>query len=152
VLGYRLSNLIFNGPDEELKLTYNTQPALVTVSLAIWEVIKDRLTPDYFAGHSLGEYTAIVAAGGMSFEDATLAVHNRGKFMQEAVPVGVGTMAAVLGMDEELVVETCKEISRECFVVEPANFNSSGQIVVAGHLEAIDEFIKIIKEKAQKRL
>jgi [acyl-carrier-protein] S-malonyltransferase len=152
VLKYKLSDIIFNGPEDELKITYNTQPALLTVSIAIWELIKNQIKPVFFAGHSLGEYSAVVAAGGMSFEDAVLAVHNRGKFMQNAVPVGTGAMAAVLSMEESIVVETCNEISKEGFIVEPANFNSDAQIVVAGHTEAVDAFIERIKEKGGRKV
>lgn len=151
-LNYKLSDIIFNGPEDELKLTFNTQPALLTVSIAIWAIIKDKINPDFFAGHSLGEYSAVVAAGGMSFEDAVLAVHNRGKFMQEAVPVGTGAMAAVLAMEESVIIETCNEISKDGFIVEPANFNSDAQIVVAGHAEAVDKFIERIKEKGGRKV
>ena len=151
VLGFSISKLMLEGPEEELKLTYNAQPALLTCSIAIWEVIKDKLSVSAFAGHSLGEYSAVVAAGGMRFEDAVLAVHNRGRFMQEAVPVGVGAMAAVLGGDTDKVVALCKEISKENFVVEPANFNCDGQVVVAGNTEAVDLFISRIRETGAKR-
>lgn len=151
-LKYKLSDIIFNGPEDELKITYNTQPALLTVSMVIWEFVKEKIKPDFFAGHSLGEYSAIVAAGGMTMEDAALAVHNRGKFMQEAVPVGTGAMAAVLSMDESVILETCKEISRDGFIVEPANFNSDAQIVVAGHSDAVDKFIEKLKEKGGRKI
>jgi [acyl-carrier-protein] S-malonyltransferase len=149
-LGYSLTKIMFEGPEDELKITYNTQPALLTMSVGIWEVLKNRVKADYFAGHSLGEYSAIVAAGGLTFEEGVLAVHNRGKFMQDAVPVGVGAMAAVMGIDDEAVVETCKEVSG-VKVVEPANFNCPGQIVVAGHKEAVEEFSEKIKAKGAKR-
>lgn len=150
-LGFDLSKLMLEGPEDELKLTYNAQPALLTCSIAIWEVIKDKLNVCAFAGHSLGEYSALVAAGSMTFEDAVLAVHNRGKFMQEAVPVGVGAMAAVLGGDADKVVSLCKDISRENFIVEPANFNCDGQVVVAGNSEAVDLFVSRIRETGAKR-
>jgi len=149
-LGYSLTKIMFEGSEEELKTTYNTQPALLTMSVGIWEVLKNRVKADYFAGHSLGEYSAVVAAGGFTFEEGVLAVHNRGKFMQDAVPVGVGAMAAVMGIDDEAVVETCKEVSG-VKVVEPANFNCPGQIVVAGHKEAVEEFSEKIKAKGAKR-
>ncbi|MGE4267661.1 MAG: ACP S-malonyltransferase [Deferribacterales bacterium] len=149
-LGYSLTKIMFEGSEEELKTTYNTQPALLTMSVGIWEVLKNRIKADYFAGHSLGEYSAVVAAGGFTFEEGVLAVHNRGKFMQDAVPVGVGAMAAVMGIDDETVVETCKEVSG-VKVVEPANFNCPGQIVVAGHKEAVEEFSEKIKAKGAKR-
>ncbi len=149
-LGYSLTKIMFEGSEEELKTTYNTQPALLTMSVGIWEVLKNRVRADYFAGHSLGEYSAVVAAGGFTFEEGVLAVHNRGKFMQDAVPVGVGAMAAVMGIDDEAVVETCREVSG-VKVVEPANFNCPGQIVVAGHKEAVEEFSEKIKAKGAKR-
>jgi len=149
-LGYSLTKMMFEGPEEDLKLTSNTQPALLTMSVALWELVKDKYQADYFAGHSLGEYSAIVAAGGLSFEDGVKAVHNRGKFMQTAVPVGVGTMAAVLGAGDEIIVETCKEVSGDK-IVEPANFNCPGQVVVAGHVEAVDAFIERMKEKGTKK-
>ncbi|TCK61616.1 ACP S-malonyltransferase [Seleniivibrio woodruffii] len=149
-LGYSLTKIMFEGSEDELKTTYNTQPALLTMSIGIWEVLRNRVKADYFAGHSLGEYSAVVAAGGFTFEEGVLAVHNRGKFMQDAVPVGVGAMAAVMGIDDEIVVETCKEVSG-AKVVEPANFNCPGQIVVAGHKEAVEEFSEKIKAKGAKR-
>lgn len=151
VLGYSLSTIMLEGPEDELKLTYNAQPALLTCSIAIWETLKNQIDVKAFAGHSLGEYTALVAAGSIKFEDAVLAVHNRGKFMQEAVPVGAGAMAAVLGGDTEKIVALCKEISKDSSVVEPANFNCDGQLVVAGNTEAVDIFISRIKETGAKR-
>ncbi|KAA0258799.1 ACP S-malonyltransferase [Deferribacter autotrophicus] len=152
LLNYSLSKLMFDGPEEELKLTFNTQPALLTMSIGIYNIIKDKFEPDGFAGHSLGEYSAVVAAGGLSFEDALLAVHNRGKFMQEAVPVGIGAMAAVIGANTENVESLCNEISKENYIVEPANYNSPNQLVVAGHKEAVDEFITRAKEIGAKRV
>jgi len=149
-LGYSLTKIMFEGPEEDLKLTSNTQPALLTMSIAIWEVLKDTVNADYFAGHSLGEYSAVVAAGGLTFEEGVKAVHNRGKFMQTAVPVGVGTMAAVMGADDADIVAACKEVSGDK-VCEPANFNCPGQVVVAGHTEAVEEFCTKIKEKGAKR-
>ena len=149
-LGYSLTGLMFDGPEDELKLTSNTQPALLTMSIGIWEVLKDKVNADYFAGHSLGEYSALVAAGGFSFEDGVKAVHNRGRFMQTAVPVGVGTMAAVMGASDEDILAVCKEVSGDK-VVEPANFNCPGQVVVAGHTETVEEFCEKIKAKGAKR-
>ena len=149
-LGYSLTKIMFEGPEDDLKLTSNTQPALLTMSIAIWEVLKDTVNADYFAGHSLGEYSAVVAAGGLTFEEGVKAVHNRGKFMQTAVPVGVGTMAAVMGADDADIVAACKEVSGDK-VCEPANFNCPGQVVVAGHTEAVEEFCTKIKEKGAKR-
>jgi len=149
-LGYSLTKMMFEGPEEDLRTTYNTQPALLTMSIGIWELLKDKIKADYFAGHSLGEYSALVAAGGLTFEEGVLAVHNRGKFMQTAVPIGVGAMSAVMGADDDLIVETCREISGGK-IVEPANFNSPGQVVVAGHTEAVEAFNEKIKEKGAKR-
>jgi [acyl-carrier-protein] S-malonyltransferase len=151
-IGFKLTDIIFKGPEDELKLTFNTQPALLTVSIAIWELIKDKIKVDAFAGHSLGEYTAIVAAGGMSFEDAVLAVYNRGKFMQEAVPVGLGAMSAVMGAKIKDVVNVCNEINSEGLIVEPANFNSPSQIVVAGNREAVEKFNDKIKDFGAKKV
>jgi len=149
-LGYKLTDIMFNGPEDALKLTSNTQPALLTMSVGIWEVLKGRVQADSFAGHSLGEYSAVVAAGGLTFEEGVKAVHNRGMFMQEAVPVGVGAMAAVLGAEDDVIIETCKEVSGDK-VCEPANFNCPGQVVVAGHAEAVEAFIARMKEKGTKK-
>lgn len=151
-LGYSLSKIMFEGPEDELKLTQNTQPALVTMSAAVWSLIKDKVKADYFAGHSLGEYSAVYAAGGLSFEETVKAVHNRGKFMQNAVPVGVGAMSAVLGLEEKDLVEVCKNISKDGHIVEPANFNCPGQIVIAGNKEAVEEASIVLKEKGAKRV
>lgn len=152
VLGFSLTDIIFNGPEEDLRLTFNTQPALLTMSIALWEAVKEKVKADCFAGHSLGEYSAVVAGGAVSFEDAVLAVHNRGKFMQDAVPVGVGAMAAVMGAEDADIVALCSEISSENCVVEPANFNCPGQTVVAGHTEAVDKFAEKGKEIKAKRV
>ena len=151
-LGYPVTKIMFEGPEETLRLTQNTQPALLTHSIALWTLIKDKIKPSYFAGHSLGEYTALVAASGIAFEDAVKAVHNRGKFMQEAVPVGTGGMMAVLGAADSDVEAVCKEISAPDCVVEPANYNSDGQIVVAGHLAALEKFSIVMKERGAKRI
>ncbi len=151
-LEYPLTKIMFGGPEEELRLTQNTQPALLAHSIALWSLIKDKIKPAYFAGHSLGEYTALVAAGGIGFADAVKAVHNRGKFMQEAVPVGTGGMMAVLGAADADVETVCKEISTPEGVVEPANYNSDGQIVVAGHVAALEKFAALMKERGAKRI
>lgn len=149
-LGFSLTKIMFEGPEEDLRLTYNTQPALLTMSIGIWEILKEKVQADCFAGHSLGEYSAVVAAGGLSFEEGVKAVNSRGRFMQTAVPVGMGAMAAVMGASDELVAETCREVSGEK-IVEPANFNCPGQVVVAGHAEAVEVFNEKIKEKGAKR-
>jgi [acyl-carrier-protein] S-malonyltransferase len=132
-LGESLSKLCFEGPEPDLKLTANTQPALLTVSTALFRALGER--PDVVAGHSLGEYSANVAAGLLAFERAVRLVRVRGAYMQEAVPVGVGAMAAVLGGDAQVVLETLRA---ESGVVEPVNFNSPGQIVIAGEATAVD--------------
>jgi len=136
-LGLKLSTLCFEGPVEKLTLTEYLQPALVTVATATARVLTARgLTPAFLAGHSLGEYSAHVAAGTLAFGDAVRTVRNRGRYMQEAVPVGVGAMAAVMGLDEETLAQACKDAA-EGEVVSPANLNAPGQIVIAGHSEAV---------------
>ena len=131
-LGEPLSKLCFEGPDEELKLTANTQPAVLTTSIALLRALGER--PDVAAGHSLGEYTAHVTAGTLRFEDAVRLVRLRGRFMQEAVPVGAGAMAAVLKLDDAVVEAICRETGG---IVEPVNYNSPGQIVIAGEAAAV---------------
>ncbi len=151
-LGYSLSDIMFNGPESDLKLTQNTQPALVTMSASVWALIKEKVQPVFFAGHSLGEYTAIYASGGLSFEDTVKAVHNRGKFMQSAVPVGEGAMSAVLGISEEVLVEVCSNISKDGNIVELANFNCPGQIDIAGIKNAVDFAGEELKKAGAKRV
>lgn len=154
VLGYSISKICFQGPEELLKLTENTQPALLTVSYAVYKVISSRvpLNPKYMTGHSLGEYSALVSAESISFEDAVMVVHKRGKFMQEAVPIGVGGMLAVLGMDDFEVEEACNEVDPSFGVVTPANFNSPGQIVVSGNIKALERLIDILKDRGAKKV
>ena len=136
-LGMKLSTLCFEGPVEKLTLTEYLQPALVTVATATARVLTARgLRPAFLAGHSLGEYSAHVAAGTLAFGDAVRTVSNRGRYMQEAVPVGVGAMAAVMGLDEETLAQACTDAA-EGEVVSPANLNAPGQIVIAGHTEAV---------------
>ena len=151
-LGYSLSDIMFNGPENDLKLTQNTQPALVTMSASIWSLIKDKVQPSFFAGHSLGEYSAVYASGGLSFEETVKAVHNRGKFMQSAVPVGAGAMSAVLGLDEDTVSKVCAGISKANFIVEPANFNCPGQVVIAGSADAVAQAGEELKTAGAKRV
>ena len=151
-LGYSLSDIMFNGPENDLKLTQNTQPALVTMSASIWSLIKDKVQPSFFAGHSLGEYSAVYASGGLSFEETVKAVHNRGKFMQSAVPVGAGAMSAVLGLDEDTVSKVCVGISKANFIVEPANFNCPGQVVIAGSADAVAQAGEELKTAGAKRV
>ena len=131
-----LSKLCFEGPSEELQLTANTQPALLTVSISIWSLLHEAIHPAFVAGHSLGEYTALVVAGAFRFSDAVKLVRHRGKAMQEAVAVGEGAMLAILGAEPEKVQALCEEAAQGQ-VLSPANFNSPGQIVIAGHAEAV---------------
>jgi [acyl-carrier-protein] S-malonyltransferase len=137
VLGFDLANLCFNGPAEELQLTANTQPAVLVHSVIACELLRVRgLTPMAVAGHSLGEYSALVASGCIPFADAVRLVHLRGRFMQEAVPLGVGAMAAILGLDRTQVELACVEVIDEG-VVQPANYNCPGQLVISGHATAV---------------
>ena len=151
-LGFDLAALCFNGPEEDLKLTANTQPAILTTSVAALRVLSAEtgLVPSFAAGHSLGEYSALVCAGGLAFADAVRVVRQRGTFMQEAVPVGTGSMAAILGLGLDDLAVVCSDAAQGQ-VVTPANFNSDGQVVIAGHTEAVDRAIVLAKEKGAKR-
>jgi [acyl-carrier-protein] S-malonyltransferase len=151
-LGEHLSALCFNGPESELTLTRNTQPAILAVSMAAHAVWVTRAPEVRFvAGHSLGEYSALVAAGSLSLADAVRAIRARGTFMQEAVPAGTGAMAAVLGLDAEVVSRVCAEAA-EGQVVSPANFNSLEQTVIAGHTEAVERASALLKAAGAKRV
>lgn len=153
VLGFKLTDIMFNGPEDRLKITYNTQPALLTVSIAYLEAFKEMgLTADYVAGHSLGEYSALVAAGSISFEDAVRTVFARGRFMNEAVPAGNGSMAAVLGMEREALIQLCNKVSAGIGLVELANVNCPGQIVVSGSMEGVQAVVQQGKEAGAKRV
>jgi [acyl-carrier-protein] S-malonyltransferase len=148
-LGFSLSSIIFEGPDEALKQTANTQPALLTVSVAFLEALEGRgLKPDYVAGHSLGEYSALVAAGVLSFEDAVRTVRARGQFMEQAVPSGLGAMAAVLGAERETLAALCAAITADGSAVELANVNCPGQIVVSGTAAGVQAVVERGKEEA----
>jgi len=151
-LGFSLSEMCFSGDEADLQLTANTQPAILTASVAAYHAaMAEGLTePDYVAGHSLGEYSALVAAGVMDFADAVRTVRIRGKYMQEAVPVGVGAMAAILGLDAETVAAGCAEAARGD-VCSPANINSPAQVVIAGNADAVDRACEILKERGAKR-
>jgi [acyl-carrier-protein] S-malonyltransferase len=151
-LGFSLSELCFNGPAEQLQLTENTQPAILTVSLAALRAMQAEgfPRPDFVAGHSLGEYSALVAAGALPLSDAIKTVRARGRYMQEAVPVGAGAMAAILGASMETVNAGCEQAS-EGEVCSAANINSPGQVVIAGAASAIDRAIVILKERGAKR-
>jgi len=151
-LGESLSDLMFNGPEDTLTLTANAQPALLTASTAAHALLAaEGIIPDYVAGHSLGEYSAIVAAGGLNVVDAAYAVRRRGQFMQEAVPVGEGGMAAIIGLEMDAVRQVCDEAIQGEEVLAPANINSAAQIVIAGHMSAIDRALTLAKEKGAKR-
>jgi len=146
-MSFDLLKLCFDGPESDLKLTHNTQPAILTHSMAAFRVLTSEtpLRPDFVAGHSLGEYSALVAAGSIDFADAVRLVNKRGKFMQEAVPVGTGAMAALVGAEESKVKSLCEAASKAAGgkVVEMANFNGGGQIVVSGHKEAVEEAVRL---------
>ena len=150
-IGFKLSDLCFRGPEEELQLTANTQPSILTASVAAFRVISEKgVKPDVVAGHSLGEYSALVAAGAVSLQDAVRLVRRRGQFMQEAVPVGIGAMAAILGIDATRVGEACAAAAQDQ-VCAPANFNSPTQIVIAGHLAAVERAVEECKARGARR-
>lgn len=152
-LGFNLSALCFEGAAEELQLTENTQPAILTTSIATLRALEAEgvTNPKAVAGHSLGEYSALVAVGALELQDAVRIVRLRGRYMQEAVPVGVGAMAAVMGADIKTIMAACEEASQG-EVCAPANINSPNQVVIAGHAGAVDRAIEILKERGAKRL
>ncbi|MGX1900309.1 ACP S-malonyltransferase [Thermolongibacillus altinsuensis] len=152
-LGFSLSTIIFEGPQETLTRTENAQPALLTMSIALFEKVKEAgFVPDYVAGHSLGEYSALVAASVLSFEDAVYVVRKRGELMEEAVPAGEGTMAAVLGMDEPLLASIVAKAAKEVAPVQLANLNCPGQIVISGAKQGVEYAAKLAKEQGAKRV
>lgn len=149
-LGFDLSSMIFEGDAEELTLTYNAQPALLTTSIAILKKFEESgIKADYAAGHSLGEYTALVAAGALSFQDAVYAVRKRGELMNEAVPAGEGAMAAILGLDQAALLEVTKEVTESGHLVELANLNCPGQIVISGTAKVSNSLQRKRKKKEQ---
>ncbi len=151
-LGYDLWGLVQSGPEQSLNQTERTQPAMLAAGIAVWrswQSISD-IQPSYFAGHSLGEYTALVAAGSLGFADAIKLVEQRGQFMQQAVPAGKGAMAAILGLEDDVVRSICAEAAKQG-VAEAVNFNSPGQVVIAGEAEAINAAIDLAKEQGAKR-
>lgn len=151
-LGFSISKMMFEGPDTELMKTEFTQPAILTASVAVWQVLKEHgLTPDIAAGHSLGEYSALVAAGAISFAEAVHTVHLRGRFMQEAVPLGEGGMAAIIGSNPETIVKVCGEVSTEDLPVQAVNFNCPGQVVIAGATAAVEKACEALKEAGARR-
>ena len=150
-LGLKLSQLCYEGPEDQLRLTEITQPAILTVSVAAWRVLNEKgVKLSFVAGHSLGEYSGHVAAGTISFADAVRTVRNRGKYMQGAVPVGTGSMAAILGMNFDDVVKVCADAAQG-EVCEPANINSPEQIVISGHAAAVERGAKLADERGAKR-
>ena len=150
-LGFPLSRLCFEGPEETLKLTENTQPAILTCSIAAWTVLGEKgIRPDFVAGHSLGEYSALVAAGSLDFEDAVKLVRRRGQYMQEATPAGMGAMAALLGLPNGALNGICGQAA-EGEVVAPANLNSPDQVVIAGHRGAVERAVALAQKAGAKR-
>ena len=150
-LGFSVSKMCFEGTEDELKLTANTQPCILTVSVAVQRVLAEKgLTPDFVAGHSLGEYSALVAAGALKFGDAVQIVRKRGKYMQEAVPAGEGAMAAILGLSPAVVADACKRAA-EGEVCAPANLNSPDQTVISGHASAIKRAVELASQMGAKR-
>ncbi|MBP2640151.1 MAG: fabD [Firmicutes bacterium] len=151
-LGFSITDLCFNGPEDELRKTYNTQPAILTVSVACSEILKEKgIIPEIVAGHSLGEYSALVAAGSIDFADAVRLVRKRGEFMQEAVPLGEGSMAAILGLDREKIIQICNEVQVSAGVVQAVNFNCPGQVVIAGSTGAVAQAVELLKAAGAKR-
>jgi [acyl-carrier-protein] S-malonyltransferase len=151
VLGFALSKLCFEGPEDELTLTQHTQPAILTTSIAVLRCLLERgLSFDVVAGHSLGEWSALVAAGALELRDAVKLTHLRGQFMQEAVPVGQGAMAAVMGLDVAAIRSVCEQASTPGEPVEPANLNGGGQVVISGHVAAVDRALPLAKTAGAK--
>ncbi|MCI2253148.1 ACP S-malonyltransferase [Domibacillus sp. PGB-M46] len=152
-LGYSLTDIMFNGPEEKLTLTSNAQPALLAHSMAVLKRFEEEgIVPDFTAGHSLGEYSALAAAGAITYENAVWAVHERGNLMEAAVPAGEGAMAAVLGMDRAELEAAVAEVAANGHVVAAANFNCPGQIVISGAKEGVEQASALLKEKGAKRV
>ncbi|HTM63329.1 MAG TPA: ACP S-malonyltransferase [Gammaproteobacteria bacterium] len=151
-LGYDLQQLAFHGPAEDLNQTVHTQPALLAASYAVWQILSEQksLQPAVLAGHSLGEYTALVCANALNFREAVKLVAARGQFMQDAVSAGAGAMAAIIGMDDAAVTALCNDVRGENEVLSPANYNSIGQIVIAGHADAVNRAVALAKERGAR--
>jgi [acyl-carrier-protein] S-malonyltransferase len=150
-LGFSVSKMCFEGTEDDLKLTANTQPAILTVSVAAQRVLAEKgVTPDFVAGHSLGEYSALVAAGSLSFADAVKLVRKRGTYMQEAVPAGQGSMAAIMGLSPTVVLDVCKHAAQG-EICSPANLNSPEQTVISGHAGAVKRAVEIASQSGAKR-
>ncbi|RSL31389.1 [acyl-carrier-protein] S-malonyltransferase [Salibacterium salarium] len=153
ILDYPLSGLMFNGPEEHLKKTENAQPALLTTSIAALELLKEKgVTPDYTAGHSLGEYSALVSSGVLSFKNALTVVRQRGLFMEEAVPSGVGAMSAIMGIEREELETLTSKVEEDGEIVQLANLNAPGQIVISGADSAVKKVEELAREKGAKRV
>lgn len=151
-LGYSIKKMCFEGSEEDLKLTANTQPAILVVSVIAGEILKSNgVVPDIAGGHSLGEYSALVAANVIDFKDAVVLVHKRGQYMQEAVPVGEGSMAAIIGLDDDKIVEVCEKISKDVGEVQAVNFNCPGQTVIAGTVKGVDKAVEELKTAGAKK-
>ena len=150
-LGYSIMKMCFEGPEDDLKLTANTQPAILTISCIANEILKENgVQPDITGGHSLGEYSALVAAGVLGFQDAVALVHKRGAYMQEAVPVGEGGMAAIIGVERDKIVEICQQVSSES-PVQAVNFNCPGQIVIAGATKGVELAVEELKAAGARK-
>ncbi|EJO23652.1 [acyl-carrier-protein] S-malonyltransferase [Selenomonas sp. FOBRC6] len=150
-LGYSISKLCFEGPADQLQLTEHTQPAILTVAVIAAELLRaEGIEPEIAAGHSLGEYAALVAAGVLSFQDAVVLVHKRGAYMQEAVPVGEGAMAAVIGLNDDTIIAVCAEASA-AGAVQAVNFNCPGQTVIAGTAKGVETAVQLLQEKGAKK-
>ena len=151
-LGYSIKDMCFEGPAEDLQLTANTQPAILTMSVIANEILKEHgIQPEVAGGHSLGEYSALVAAGALDFQEAVLLVHKRGQFMQEAVPVGHGGMAAIIGLADEVIVDACAKATEAAGDVQAVNFNCPGQTVIAGTTKGVEAAVEIMKEAGAKK-
>ncbi len=151
-LGYSIQKMCFEGPAEDLKLTANTQPAILTMSVIANEILKEHgIQPEVAGGHSLGEYSALVAAGVMDFQDAVLLVHKRGQFMQEAVPVGEGGMAAIIGLEDAVIADACEKASAEAGAVQAVNFNCPGQTVIAGTTQGVEKAVEALQAAGAKK-
>lgn len=152
MLGYDLWDLVQNGPVEDLNQTDKTQPALLTSGVALWRLWQQQggATPEVVAGHSLGEYTALVCAGAIDFKDGVKLVKLRGEFMQQAVPAGTGAMSAILGLADDLIAQACKD-AEQGEIVSPVNYNCPGQVVIAGHKAAVERAMELCKEAGAKR-
>ena len=152
-LAYDLWKIVTDGPAEELNKTEITQPVMLTAGVAAWKILQEKSIPlvDVMAGHSLGEYTALVCAGALGFDDAVKLVAERGRLMQSAVPAGVGAMAAILGLDDDTVKSVCEQASGNDLIVQAVNFNSPGQVVIAGHNDAVEKAMELAKEAKARR-